>query len=299
MRPPFSKAYNCPPPPSRILRLVRCAPVRQEGEAMQLNRFAYCGNGAPAATRPRLSPFRGNGRWETLDADTLAEVCVHLDDRQLAQLSNVDRRMLKLARIAIQRHLGLSASQWAVFDAVLHRRENVLLMGAPGTGKSFLLKILRERVRNPLVTASTAAAADKIGAITLHSALSLGLGDRPVEEIMKRLKRPHNAHGQETINTVMNCTTLIHRRGVHADCQAPPPRGRGAAQGARPAAAACRQWRSDAARRCGRRPRGIVLRRGARAAPAALCAARGAPADRRLGVSPDLKRSAHGSRTRG
>ena len=176
---------------------------------MQLNRFAYCGNGAPAATRPRLPPFRGNGRWETLDADTFAEVCVHLNDRQLARLSNVDRRTLKLARIAIQRHLGLSASQWAVFDAVLHRREDVLLMGAPGTGKSFLLKILRERVRNPLVTASTAAAADKIGAMTLHSALSLGLGDKPVEEIMKRLKRPHNAHGQETINTITNSTTLI------------------------------------------------------------------------------------------
>ena len=125
---------------------------------MQLNQFAYAGRGAPAASRPRLPPRRGNARWSWLDNDMVAEVFSHLDDWQLARVANVDRRTLKLARDAIQRFLGLSASQWDVFHAVLHKRESVLLMGAPGTGKSFLLKILRERVRAPLVTASTGGA---------------------------------------------------------------------------------------------------------------------------------------------
>ena len=106
---------------------------------MPLSQFAYAGKGAPSARRPRLAPFRGNGHWSWVDNDTLAEVCAHLDDWRLARLANVDKRTLKVARAAIKRHLGLSASQWDVFHAVLHKRESVLLMGAPGTGKSFLL----------------------------------------------------------------------------------------------------------------------------------------------------------------
>ena len=120
---------------------------------MELNKFAYAGRGAPATARPRLPPRRGNGHLHVLHDDLVVEVCAHFDDRQLARLANVDWRMRRLAHGAIQRCLGLSASQWAVFDAVLHKRESVLLMGAPGTGKSYLLKILSDRVCTPMVTA--------------------------------------------------------------------------------------------------------------------------------------------------
>ena len=176
---------------------------------MQLNQFAYAGRGAPAALRPRLPPRRGNARWSWLDDDTLAEVFSNLDDRQLARVANVDRRTFKLARAAIQRFLGLSASQWDVFHAVLHKRESVLLMGAPGTGKSFLLKILRERVRAPIVTASTGAAAEKIAARTLNSALGLGIGEKTCAELVRRMRLPRNPYGQNIIANLMGCRTLI------------------------------------------------------------------------------------------
>ena len=176
---------------------------------MQLNQFAYAGRGAPAASRPRLPPRRGNARWSWLDDDTLAEVFSNLDDRQLARLANLDWRTRKLARVAIQRHLRLSASQWAVFDAVLHKGESVLLMGAPGTGKSFLLKVLRERVRAPMLTASTAAAAEQIGAVTLHSALGLGIGDKSCVELLHKLRQSRNAHGQKLLARMLAFHTLV------------------------------------------------------------------------------------------
>jgi ATP-dependent DNA helicase PIF1 len=184
---------------------------------MDLGRFAYGGQGAPSMARPRLPPFRGNGHWSWLDSDALAEVCAHLDDRQLARLSNVDRRTLELARAAIRRHLGLSASQWDVFDAVLHKRESVLLMGGPGSGKSFLLKILQERARAPLTTASTGAAAERINARTIHSTLGLGLGDRSAKEIAKRLRGGSGARrfgrgappSTPVLDGIVNCRTLI------------------------------------------------------------------------------------------
>jgi len=176
---------------------------------MELNKFAYAGRGTPATARPRLPPHRGNGRWNVLDDDMVVEVCAHFDDRQLARLANVDRRMRRIAHIAIQRCLQLSASQWAVFDAVLHKRESVLLMGAPGTGKSYLLKILSDRVSAPIVTASTGAAAEKIGASTIHSALGLGIGSRTSSEIVGRMLKPHNLFGLAMLSRIGDCRTLI------------------------------------------------------------------------------------------
>ena len=184
---------------------------------MDLGRFAYGGPGAPSSARLRQLRFRGNGLWSWLDSDALAEVCAHLDDRQLARLSNVDRRTLEVARAAIRRHLGLSASQWDVFDAVLHKREDVLLMGGPGSGKSFLLKILQERVRAPLATASTGAAAERINARTIHSTLGLGLGERSVEEIVKKLRGGNGDRrfgrgappSTPVLDGITNCRTLI------------------------------------------------------------------------------------------
>lgn len=143
-----------------------------------------------------------------MNDDILLEILAHFDDRQLAKVSGIERRLLRLARPMIRTYLGLSESQWTVFDAVLHRKENVLLMGAPGTGKSFLLNILRERVRRPMTTASTGAAADKIGACTLHSALGLGIGTLPSKELIRKLYK-FSHYPNSTVSKLCAMKTLI------------------------------------------------------------------------------------------
>ena len=157
---------------------------------MQFQKYAFPGKGV-AGLRPQRPPRRGNAQWAALDNDTIAEVFGHLEgDRDVARLGRLDRRTRRVARLAVQRHLRLSDSQYAAFRAVLERKENVLLMGNPGSGKSFLLKILKERMREPLVTASTGAAAEKIGAFTLHSALGLGLGEGTAQQIVRKQLTP-------------------------------------------------------------------------------------------------------------
>jgi len=157
---------------------------------MQLQKFAFQGKGV-VGSRPQRPPRRGNAQWAALDNDTIIEVFGCLEgDREVARLSGLDKRTRRVARVAIQRHLRLSDSQYAAFRAVLERKENVLLMGNPGSGKSFLLKVLKDRMREPLVTASTGAAAEKIGAYTLHSALGLGLGERTAEQIVRKQLTP-------------------------------------------------------------------------------------------------------------
>jgi len=183
---------------------ARCSCVRTQ--AMHLHKFAYQGKGA-AESRPKPPPRVGNARWDALDNDALHEIFKHFDDRGLGRLAQLDQRTRRVAYAAMKACLGLGDSQWEVFKAVLHRRENVLITGAPGCGKSFLLNVLKDRVPRVLVTASTGAAAEKIDSFTFHSALGLGLGDRPADEIVKQLKR--SRHGVVYPQPCQTCDALI------------------------------------------------------------------------------------------
>lgn len=128
--------------------------------------------------------------WLLLDNDIISVVFSHLNDRQIAPLARIDRRTHDVAKQATKRHLGLSDSQWHTFRAVLERRESVFITGAAGSGKSHLLRVLKERLGPKcLVTASTGTAAEKINAGTLHSALCLGFGKESVETILARCRR--------------------------------------------------------------------------------------------------------------
>lgn len=176
--------------------------------SMQLSKYAYPGKGA-AAARPRRAPRPGPARWEALSDDVLLEVLCHLDDRQIARLARLDKRTRRIARAGVQRRLGLGDSQYDVFRAVLERREHVLILGPPGSGKSFLLKILRDRVSSPLITASTGAAAEKIGAVTIHSALGLGIGTHTAKQIVGKMTKGYRGTPHPALADICACKSLV------------------------------------------------------------------------------------------
>ena len=162
---------------------------------MDLGHFAYDPS-RPSSSRTRfhqqcpsywsMGGGRRKGNWDALSDDLVTYIFSHLDDRQLAKLARNDKRFHALAKAEMRRQLKLSPSQWEAFCAVLERRESILLTGPPGSGKSYLLNILKVRMNKPLVTASTGAAAEKIGAQTFHSAFCLGVGGNTLQQIMAK-----------------------------------------------------------------------------------------------------------------
>lgn len=68
---------------------------------------------------------------------------------------------------------------------------SVFITGSPGTGKSFLLKHIINHFNNNkkkiVITASTGCAATLINGQTIHSYLSMGIGNMTIEKIVSRI----------------------------------------------------------------------------------------------------------------
>ncbi|KAG9395074.1 DNA helicase Pif1 like [Carpediemonas membranifera] len=90
----------------------------------------------------------------------------------------------------------LQPDQRRVYDAVM-MGESVFFTGVAGTGKSFLLKVIINAIRERLkgtdervfVTASTGAAAVNIAGTTIHSFSGIGVGSEDAATIAMKLRR--------------------------------------------------------------------------------------------------------------
>lgn len=91
--------------------------------------------------------------------------------------------------------LSLSKEQQRVLDLILTERKNVFFTGSAGTGKSYLLKIIIQKLLTRYgsssigISAPTGLAAANIGGQTIFRLLGLGLGKEPVDLLLKKIKK--------------------------------------------------------------------------------------------------------------
>ncbi len=87
-----------------------------------------------------------------------------------------------------------------VFDKtleILSKGTNIFITGGGGVGKSYLLNKLKEYYKeNLVITSTTGISALNIGGQTLHSWCGIGIADKPVESIVKSIKRKPTLYKQ-------------------------------------------------------------------------------------------------------
>jgi ATP-dependent DNA helicase PIF1 len=82
---------------------------------------------------------------------------------------------------------GLTPDQYSCLLDIMKKR-SVLITGPAGTGKSFLLKFLKEKLGSRLrVVATTGVAAINVGGSTFHSWAGIGLGEGTAEELAETI----------------------------------------------------------------------------------------------------------------
>lgn len=86
----------------------------------------------------------------------------------------------------------MNTEQQYAFDAIKTGKK-IFLTGPAGTGKSYVINEIKKWSLNNnkkfAITALTGCAAVLIGGRTLHSTLGLGLGDKPIDILVQKMKR--------------------------------------------------------------------------------------------------------------
>ena len=80
--------------------------------------------------------------------------------------------------------LDIPQEKQIIINAI-RAKHNVCVTGAAGTGKSFVLEMIKEHFPNVHITASTGVAAVNVGGVTIHSWAGIGNASLPVEEIVR------------------------------------------------------------------------------------------------------------------
>ena len=115
------------------------------------------------------------------------------------------QELLKKVNINIDINDNLSDTQKIAFE-LFKNGKNLLILGAAGCGKSFLIKTMQEYIKiennkkKMYLSSTTGISAYNIGGITIHSFMGIGTGEMEIVVLIKRVYRK-KMYRERIINT--------------------------------------------------------------------------------------------------
>ena len=81
---------------------------------------------------------------------------------------------------------------------------NIFITGGAGVGKSYTLNKIKEKYKERLhITSTTGISAINVNGQTLHSWAGIGIADKPVEEVVKKIRKKATLY-----KTILCCDML-------------------------------------------------------------------------------------------
>jgi ATP-dependent DNA helicase PIF1 len=124
-------------------------------------------------------------------------------------LHSVRKSKLKITPISEERLARLSTEQAEAYDRVVNRHENVVILGAAGTGKSLLINEIRSCYDSLdiAVSATTGNAANLINGCTFHKLFGVGILKGDKHQIYSNLI--HNSRNESIIGNLKRIRVCI------------------------------------------------------------------------------------------
>lgn len=92
---------------------------------------------------------------------------------------------------------------------LLNKGENVFLTGFAGTGKSYILRLLKEYYKDYLtITSTTGISAVNVGGQTIHSWAEVGCMEEPIEDFIETIVNNNFGESGYTKRRIRNCKLL-------------------------------------------------------------------------------------------
>lgn len=79
---------------------------------------------------------------------------------------------------------------------LIKQKKNVFITGHAGTGKSYILSKLKEKIPNLVITSTTGIAAVNVKGQTIHSWAGIGICNRPIEQTVEKILKKSSVKNQ-------------------------------------------------------------------------------------------------------